>query len=697
MPNIPSYLLFGLQNSMNGTSTNGNSKTPSTNGSSSNMTTEESQRQSLLSLNPFIIQQINNQSGRFFPIKNKKEETETKQKKKIKPKIKDIPEAQEITKIFSESLLDDIIDKEVDKMLNDFISKFSTEKANILHEIDETRQDKIRKEISSQWDNIEEKQNWRLSWLNIRIEQLNQELSQTNQRLSQIQNNLNETSSRLPEIIPSENIKNNIIQLEEYPPQMRVEDVKNHPIFSTFNSTNNTKFIKEEVINSLKLFTTDYHLEKKKKQNLSINTKLSSTDGKKRKTKSESTPSRKKHKKHGEFDMDDIVVPWNDLRSNFIIPEIKVKDIYTPEWRTPSSTILDVNDTIFESKKREENEKEENILNDDDDDDNDESIRDRHLPLEIQERKRYELTSKKDKKKIEDVKENITQLYVQQENDEISNLEKLNGSLDNSQPTTPSKIQTRLEKFNRSWTQVTLESYIPTKIEDPKNGNYDSLPTYSPKDIQELEKVEILKKGRGRGTRKTHYFDEGYTEDDLVFLPDEEDEEDTFLDEQFTYTSPVDEFGSDFEIKDEEKKVTPKKKKGKRGRKKKIQETTEEIVEQVETKNEEFQSFLNDPSDYYHGYKKVKVENYLQDKTSDYHEFRKQNEEEEKESCLQEPSDYYHGYKGTTTPPKISKQKLPYKITYEFLKQDEENPLKVFIKQNIVNKKKRGRKRKIQQ
>ena len=35
--------------------------------------------------------------------------------------------------------------------------------------------------------------------------------------------------------------------------------------------------------------------------------------------------------------MDDIVVPWNDIRGNFVITETKSKEIYTPEWRTPNS------------------------------------------------------------------------------------------------------------------------------------------------------------------------------------------------------------------------------------------------------------------------------------------------------------------------------------------------------------------------
>ena len=284
MPNIPSYLLYGLQNSMNlgsigATGAIGNCATlpvgQTLNGT--NLTTEEAQRQFLSNLNPFLLQHLNQvtansttnnpiisnasssgNAGRLFPIKNKKEENELttkqqQQKKKIKPKIKDINEVKEITKIFSESVLDSIVDKEVDKILDDFILKFSTNKSIELHEIDEIKQqDKIRKEIISQWENIEEKQNWRLSWLNIRIEQLNNELIETNEKLE----NLNKEKEEITIETTTRNIKNNILTLEEYPPQIRAEEIKNHPLFSNFNITNNTKFLKEDVINSLKILTT---------------------------------------------------------------------------------------------------------------------------------------------------------------------------------------------------------------------------------------------------------------------------------------------------------------------------------------------------------------------------------------------------------------------------------------------------------
>jgi hypothetical protein len=380
---------------------------------------------------------------------------------------------------------------------------------------------------------------------------------------------------------------------------------------------------------------------------LSISTPLS----KKRKEKLETTQGGRKKRK-SDFEMDDIVVPWNDIRGNFVITETKSKEIYTPEWRTPNSAMNGFDLKLFEE-----------------DEDEDQSICERHFPLEIQERKRYELVLQKDKKKHEEVKEKITEIYIQHD-DATPSTPSVNPSTLEQTPVTPhdhNKIQSRLEKFNRSWTQVTKESYISEPVQDPKNGNYEVLKELFPLETHLEENSEFPKRGRGRGPRKNHYYDEGYTEDDLVFLPDdfeeeEEEEDDTFQaepsptitpkkrgrkkkktteeDDIFTF-SP--EEGSDFEIKEEEEEEETKKKK-KRGRKKKIK----------------YESLLKDPSAYYYGFQKnIKLEK----EPNDTMEVEEEVEEEEEEE-----------------------EEIVSYIQWEFSKFDEVNPLKIYLRQ-VVNTK----------
>jgi hypothetical protein len=238
-PNLPSFLFYGLKNSMNPTTT-----------------TSTETNENMMNFNPLLLQLA--QNARLFPIKNKKEEVELKQKKK-KLRTKEIPEGQEMIDILTENLLDEVADHEVDNILNSIISKFSTEKAFELHEVDEFRQDKFRKELLNQWETIEEEQNWRLNWLNIRIEQLNKELDETNEKLTKHQEDKTslESPSRLSQMKTKNStiVKNNIVTLEQFPPQLRTEEIKFHPMFSTNVSMNNTRVLKEEVLNSLRFPT----------------------------------------------------------------------------------------------------------------------------------------------------------------------------------------------------------------------------------------------------------------------------------------------------------------------------------------------------------------------------------------------------------------------------------------------------------
>ena len=35
-----------------------------------------------------------------------------------------------------------------------------------------------------------------------------------------------------------------------------------------------------------------------------------------------------------EYDINDVVIPWSEIRGNFTIPDVKPVEIFTPEWRS---------------------------------------------------------------------------------------------------------------------------------------------------------------------------------------------------------------------------------------------------------------------------------------------------------------------------------------------------------------------------
>lgn len=67
-----------------------------------------------------------------------------------------------------------------------------------------------------------------------------------------------------------------------------------------------------------------------------------------------STPSstRKRSRPRDDWDPDEYVIPWNDIRNHFTIPDIKVKEIHTPKWKVNDekdfNTISESSDEVYQ-------------------------------------------------------------------------------------------------------------------------------------------------------------------------------------------------------------------------------------------------------------------------------------------------------------------------------------------------------------
>jgi len=404
-----------------------------------------------------------------------KKDTSLLSKPRKRKKLRETSEGQEITKLLSDSIVDSIIDYEIDELISKILTDLTTIKALDLQcekkvikensgyetDIDESEPtvDPFRKETLKQWNSIKERYEWRWNWLTLKIQDL--------------ENNLDEINEKLEEKL-SEKVNSKVINLEEYPPQQRREDIINHPLFSyqqkiTFQ---NEKISKGDMMNSFNIFTKSYTTKKETIE---------------RKTKKD-----KKKKKPIEYDINDVVIPWGDIRSNVVIPELKVKEIHTPKWRTPQDLL-----------------KEFNIS---DEDTSDEKFCNLHFPLEVDERKRYL----------------IKQTKIQKEKDLVNGQQ-----IDNS---------VLLEKLNRSWTQVTKESYTKEQIIDPTKGNWETLPIYE-KRIEEKPKIQEIVKRK----KRTIYYEEDYADENLVIVEDDDE-----------YKG---ESSSDFDISEERKRKKRRRKK----------------------------------------------------------------------------------------------------------------------------------------
>jgi hypothetical protein len=300
-------------------------------------------------------------------------------------------------------------------------------------EVIEDEMDVFRQETLDEWDQLGNSYRWRWDWLKMRTKTLENDLKQINQSLESV--------------VPNQDmIGHNIVSLEMYPPQVRSRDIDNHPLFSYTLPIQTDKLSKDQVMQSFKYFTSKY---------------------KKRKPVTSTTSTPKKKKK---LEPEYIIVPWSDIRPNMKIPEEKTPEIVTPDWRTPTKIRM-------EAFPEEEDYSDERYMN-------------LHFPLEIEERKRYLtlLTMKKTNFKKKEEEKEILSVFVNHNGEEGEDAIKTPVKEEKS----VIKVQQKLEKVNRNWTQVTKESYISEVVSEPAKGNYHSLPVW----VKPKEDIVVKKRKR---------------------------------------------------------------------------------------------------------------------------------------------------------------------------------------------------------
>jgi hypothetical protein len=119
-----------------------------------------------------------------------------------------------------------------------------------------------------------------------------------------------------------------------------------------------------------------------------------------------------------EYDINDVVIPWSEIRGNFTIPDVKPVEIFTPEWRSVEARKQEQEKQLRqESDKSEPNDgfrildRSAAVTNSTNDESSDEDVSDErfsvvHMAKELDERRRYfEIISKKKKKRKDDGEE----------------------------------------------------------------------------------------------------------------------------------------------------------------------------------------------------------------------------------------------------------------------------------------------------
>jgi hypothetical protein len=354
--------------------------------------------------------------------------------------------------------------KPVEKEKTPITSIYETESESEEEEED-MGMDVFRKETLLGLEDLREDFNSRVTWLKFKLRNLETELEETNNLIE----NLPKKEKKYPEISSkyyvhsrkqSKKITNNLITAETFPLQKRRRKINENPIFSyIFNEEIKKKSYQNEneILSSLKLYNEEYLSEnkKKKKSNLKIN-----------------IPSEEMYedrKGRSGFDIDDIVIPWNEIRNNFTIEEIKVKEIQTPTWKDENEFYQTTAENNFENIETES------------EDESDEFFTNLHIKYEIEERKRYIVTDKKKKRNSEKLKDmKITDIFVSHETPSPSLLnrmdeEKENQIIDNNSNSTSEKTKTESQTLRSI--NVDKESYIPHMplLTEDKRGNFEEI------------------------------------------------------------------------------------------------------------------------------------------------------------------------------------------------------------------------------
>ncbi|KAL9651871.1 hypothetical protein ABK040_000217 [Willaertia magna] len=343
------------------------------------------------------------------------------------------------------------------------------------------------------------------------------------------------------------------------------------------------------------------------KNNSSVNSKKggrgasasSSTSGKATSTRS----STRRRQTNTAGDYDDVVVDYGTPSSSYI-PEIKPKEIFTPQWKIQS---------IEEDQVPYDEDNEEDI--------SDERYCQLHYEKEVKERQRYYLGATSEKKKkntteedmdfdvptMDEIKEGFKQYIQQQLKSGNSSTQQDETSVSNrllrssKRESTRNRDKKSIDNAPPRWKQVTIESYVPLPNlvldddekgdllncarDESKRGNWDELRKIYREQFGEEEELppllevqpqgmaededetmhdneEIISSNRTTSSRKRRgkrgtsdvYSNDMYY--DLETIPEVEDE----LSDNWQEVKDDDEEDEDFELSDEEYAASMKRK-----------------------------------------------------------------------------------------------------------------------------------------
>jgi hypothetical protein len=282
------------------------------------------------------------------------------------------------------------------------------------------------------------------------------------------------------------------------------------------------------------------------------------------------------HSQGSEYDINDVVIPWADIRSNFTIPDIKPVEIFTPEWRAVDNRKVEQEQQLRNNNGTSNTggdgyrliqTSSTNYETSSDEDISEERFCALHLVKELEERKRYfDIISQK-KKKRKDEEQNeaeehgqdipmsgttpapystevIHQIFVQTDPNALlesnTTQEQITASNEASSATLPtsSRRTTRESKYlqmvyNRS-IDVKLESYIalPHANRGKTYGNYEEMKALDLERQRQQEQERLLWEQNHPQPTHTRKPIESYAvEDEVIYYdvdevipPDSEDE-----------------------------------------------------------------------------------------------------------------------------------------------------------------------------
>lgn len=423
--------------------------------------------------------------------------------------------------------------------------------------------DPLRRVIMQDWHKVLKSVQWRWDFLRLRVAQLESELEETDEMLEQIR-----LAKQHESIAPStKNKKQPVYKLrnlnhKSYPPERRREDVNNHPLFAPEKKRRKKRILFPPEITAASIeeaiFAATQPPAPKKKgrrpRNLSVSIPTVKPDAlfarprqpfaTPSSTTTASTPrsaaNRKRAKaaaaaasKRKDYDINDIVVPWNEIRSNATVDVLRPKEIYTPQWRDAAGMHAYVEESS-------------------DEDVSDQFFCKLHMPLEIDERKRAELYFEKlanarKKKKKDTPQGKDVSMHAKAKSNSILDTTILPSPLTPFTPslstpttttiTTPQQPSPIAQKKDGSkiyrYMQVTADSYVAAPFAEPTStqGNYEEMieRCYEwEKAREEAAQAALLR--QSQHTSKPAYksqmevFEDDYVPTDNVTLSDEDDD-----------------------------------------------------------------------------------------------------------------------------------------------------------------------------